>query len=161
MKSKRSIFLLVALTIIAVVPGSFAQESGITLNWKDADIRIVVEAVSEATGKNFILDPRVTGKVNLLSAEPMSQDAFYEAFLSILQVHGYVAVESGNLIKILPDATARQFPSGFGTEGAAGPDDMATQVIQVKNVGATQLVPILRPLIPHGFNYPPHRYGKR
>ena len=148
MKSKRSIFLLVALTIIAVVPGSFAQESGITLNWKDADIRIVVEAVSEATGKNFILDPRVTGKVNLLSAEPMSQDAFYEAFLSILQVHGYVAVESGNLIKILPDATARQFPSGFGTEGAAGPDDMATQVIQVKNVGATQLVPILRPLIP-------------
>ena len=148
MKSKRSLSLLIALTIIAVVPGTSAQESGITLNWKDADIRIVVEAVSEATGKNFILDPRVTGKVNLLSAEPMSQDAFYEAFLSILQVHGYVAIESGNLIKILPDATARQFPSGFGTDGAAGPDDMATQVIQVKNVGATQLVPILRPLIP-------------
>lgn len=148
MKSKRRIFVLVALTIMAMAPGTFAQESGITLNWKDADIRIVVEAVSEATGKNFILDPRVTGKVNLLSAEPMSQDAFYEAFLSILQVHGYIAVESGNLIKILPDATARQFPSGFGTEDAAGPDDMATQVIQVKNVGATQLVPILRPLIP-------------
>lgn len=148
MKSNRGIFLLVALTIVTMAPGTFAQDSGITLNWKDADIRIVVEAVSEATGKNFILDPRVTGKVNLLSAEPMSQDAFYEAFLSILQVHGYIAVESGNLIKILPDATARQFPSGFGTEGAAGPDDMATQVIQVKNVGATQLVPILRPLIP-------------
>ena len=78
----------------------------------------------------------------------MSKDAFYEAFLSILQVHGYVAIESGNLIKILPDATARQFPSGFGTTGAAGPDDMATQVIQVNNVAATQLVPILRPLIP-------------
>lgn len=143
-----TLLLLFAILALPMTQSSFGQDAGITLNWKDADIRIVVEAVSEATGKNFILDPRVTGKVNLLSAEPMSKDAFYEAFLSILQVHGYIAVESGNLIKILPDATARQFPSPFGTAGANGPDDMATQVIQVKNVGATQLVPILRPLIP-------------
>ena len=142
------ILCLLAAMALAVSASSTAQDSGITLNWKDADIRTIVEAVSEATGKNFILDPRVTGKVNLLSAEPMSKDAFYEAFLSILQVHGYVAVESGNLIKILPDATARQFPTAFGTANAQGPDDMATQVIQVHNVGATQLVPILRPLIP-------------
>jgi general secretion pathway protein D len=147
-KIKRCILLLVAALVLPIASSSLAQDAGITLNWKDADIRIVVEAVSEATGKNFILDPRVTGKVNLLSAEPMSKEAFYEAFLSILQVHGYVAVDSGNLTKILPDATARQFPSSFGTAGAAGPDDMATQVIQVHNVGATQLVPILRPLIP-------------
>ena len=140
--------LLMTALMLPIVTIAIAQDSGITLNWKDADIRIVVEAVSEATGKNFILDPRVTGKVNLLSAEPMSKDAFYEAFLSILQVHGYIAIESGNLIKILPNATARQFPSQFGTETANGPDDMATQVIQVHNVGATQLVPILRPLIP-------------
>jgi general secretion pathway protein D len=59
-----------------------------------------------------------------------------------------VAVDSGDLIKIIPDATARQFPSRMGTEGAAGPDDMATSVVQLRNVGATQLVPILRPLIP-------------
>ena len=125
-----------------------AQEADVTLNWKDADIRKVVEAVSEVTGKNFILDPRVTGKVTLLSATPMSPDAFYEAFLSILQVHGYVAIPSGDLIKILPDATARQFAGPIGTSSAAGPDDLATQVVQVRNVGATQLVPILRPLIP-------------
>ena len=140
--------LLMTALMLPIVTIAIAQDSGITLNWKDADIRIVVEAVSEATGKNFILDPRVTGKVNLLSAEPMSKDAFYEAFLSILQVHGYIAIESGNLIKILPNATARQFPSQFGPEATNGPDDMATQVIQVHNVGATQLVPILRPLIP-------------
>ena len=149
-KKTNALKSLLLVTAIALQPGAavFAQDSGISMDWKDADIRIVVEAVSEATGKNFILDPRVTGKVNLLSSAPMSKDAFYEAFLSILQVHGYIAVDSGNLIKILPDATARQFPSRFGTEGAAGPDDMVTQVIQVKNVGATQLVPILRPLIP-------------
>lgn len=143
-----TVLMLLAVLALPISPATLAQDSGISLNWKDADIRIVVEAVSEATGKNFILDPRVTGKVNLLSSAPMSKDAFYEAFLSILQVHGYIAVDSGNLIKILPDATARQFPSQFGTAGAAGPDDMATQVIQVNNVGATQLVPILRPLIP-------------
>lgn len=148
MNPKRIVLLFIAALLLPIGSSSLAQEPGITLNWKDADIRVVVEAVSEATGKNFILDPRVTGKVNLLSAAPMSKDAFYEAFLSILQVHGYVAVESGNLVKILPDATARQFPSNFGTAGAAGPDDMATQVIQVNNVAATQLVPILRPLIP-------------
>ena len=148
-KTKHSVTMLIlAVLALPFTPASFAQDSGITLNWKDADIRIVVEAVSEATGKNFILDPRVTGKVNLLSSGPMSRDAFYEAFLSILQVHGYIAVESGNLIKILPDATLRQFPSGYGSEGRNGPDDLATQVIQVNNVSATQLVPILRPMIP-------------
>jgi general secretion pathway protein D len=148
-RSKQSVFMVfMAVFFLSATAASLAQDSGISLNWKDADIRIVVEAVSEATGKNFIIDPRVTGKVNLLSSEPMTKEAFYEAFLSILQVHGYVAVESGNLIKILPDATARQFPTQFGTSGAAGPDDMVTQVVQVKNVGATQLVPILRPLIP-------------
>ena len=140
--------LLTATLTLHSAGALFAQDSGISMDWKDADIRIVVEAVSEATGKNFILDPRVTGKVNLLSSEPMTKEAFYDAFLSILQVHGYIAVDSGNLIKILPDATARQFPSRFGTDGAAGPDDMVTQVYQVRNVGATQLVPILRPLIP-------------
>ncbi len=150
MKKTTSGFVLPILAVLLLSPASLslAQDAGITLNWKDADLRIVIEAVSEATGKNFILDPRVNGKVTLLSSEPMTKDAFYEAFLSILQVHGAIAVESGDLIKILPDATARQFPSQFGTEGASGPDDLVTQVIQVKNVGATQLVPILRPLIP-------------
>ncbi len=144
--SLRMLFAVVALSCAALAWAQ--QQQNVSLNYKDADIRKVVEAVSEVTGKNFILDPRVTGKVTLLSATPMSPDAFYEAFLSILQVHGYVAIQSGDLNKIIPDATARQFAGPIGTSGAAGPDDLATQVIQVRNVGATQLVPILRPLIP-------------
>jgi general secretion pathway protein D len=79
----------------------------------------------------------------------MTPDAFYEAFLSILSVYGFVAVPSGNVVKILPDANARQMP---GAESVAGggrlADDLVTRVIAVKNVGAAQLVPILRPLIP-------------
>jgi len=143
-----SLRLLLAATLLSAAALVAAQQPAATLNWKDADIRQVVEAVSAVTGKNFILDPRVTGRVTLLSPTPLGPDALYAAFLSILQVHGYVAIDSGDLIKIIPDATARQFPSQIGTAGAAGPDDLATQVVQLHNVGATQLVPILRPLIP-------------
>jgi general secretion pathway protein D len=85
----------------------------------------------------------------MLSAEPMSPDAFYAAFLSILEVHGYIAVPSGDLIKILPDANARQVPGIDLPSGRAGSaDEIVTQVVTIRNVGAAQLVPILRPLIP-------------
>jgi type II secretory pathway component GspD/PulD (secretin) len=67
----------------------------ITPNFKDADITQIAEAVSAATGKNFIIDPRVRAQVTMLSSTPMSPDAFYQAFLSILQVHGFVALPAG------------------------------------------------------------------
>jgi general secretion pathway protein D len=135
--------LLLALT----VPGHAQQEITITPNYKEADIRQIVEAVGEVTGRNFIIDPRVNADVTMLSSTPMSPDAFYEAFLSILEVYGFIAMETGEVTKILPNASARQYPGFLGTDGA-GADDIVTQVIQVQNVGAAQLVPILRPLIP-------------
>jgi len=140
--------VVAAMTCLLTLPSAWSQQATITPNYKDADIRQIVEAVGEVTRKNFIIDPRVNAKVTMLSSTPMTPEAFYEAFLSILQVHGYVAVPSGDLIKIIPDATARQHAGTLGTGGAAGGDDIVTQVIQVRNVGAAQLVPILRPLIP-------------
>ena len=142
--------LVVALSFCSLMaaPLSWSQQATITPNYKEADIRQIVEAVGEVTQRNFIIDPRVNAKVTMLSSTPMSPEAFYEAFLSILQVHGYVAVTSGDLIKIVPDATARQYAGPLSSAGAAGGDDIITQVIQVQNVGAAQLVPILRPLIP-------------
>ena len=141
---------LVALLVLAGAAQAQAQQGPtITPNYKDADLRTIIEAVSDITGKNFIVDPRVKAQVTMLSAEPMSPDAFYEAFLSILEVHGYVAVPSGGLIKILPDANARQVPGiDLPRNGAGATDEIVTQVITVRNVGAAQLVPILRPLIP-------------
>lgn len=132
---------------LVMSPIAMPQEATITPNYKDADIRQIIEAVSDVTNKNFILDPRVKAQVTMLSSTPMSPEVFYEAFLSILQVHGFVAVGTGDIIKIIPDANARQYPSGTSASGAAD-DDIVTQVIQVQNVGAAQLVPILRPLIP-------------
>ena len=67
--------------------------------------------MAAVTGKTIILDPRVRAQVTMLSQTPMTPDAFYEAFLAILQVHGFVAVESGGIIKIVPDANARQMPN--------------------------------------------------
>src|ERR687898_2395093 len=139
---------------LLLVAGSLAgaqQQVGqrITPNFKDSDITSIAEAVSNVTGKNFIIDPRVRAQVTMLSSTAMSPDAFYQAFLSILQVHGFVAVPSGNVIKILPDANARQMPShDLPDRVSSTSDELVTQVIAVKSVSAAQLVPILRPLIP-------------
>ena len=101
------------------------------------------------TGKNFIVDPRVKAQVTMLSSSPMTPNAFYEAFLSILQVHGFVAIPSGDVIKIIPDANARQVPANdLPSRVSSSSDEIVTQVVAVKNVSAAQLVPILRPLIP-------------
>ena len=141
---RASLSLLLLLFVAPLVSG---QEATITPNYRDADIRQIVEAVGEVTGKNFILDPRIQAKVTMLSSTPMSPDAFYEAFLSILEVNKYVAITTGDVIKIIPDASARQYSGLMSLDGAAR-EDIVTQVIQVRNVGAAQLVPILRPLIP-------------
>lgn len=132
---------------LLALPAAFAQQGAtgttITPNYKEADIRQIIEAVGAVTNRNFIIDPRVNAKVTMLSATPMSPEAFYEAFLSVLEVHGYVAIETGNVVKVLPDAGARQYPTG--TPESA--EDIVTQVVEVRNVNAAQLVPILRPLI--------------
>ncbi len=92
--------------------GSQSQDGAtITPNYKDADFSQIIQAVSEVTGKNFIIDPRVNAKVTMLSSTPMSPAAFYEAFLAVLQVYGYVAVPAGKVIKIIPNTDARQLPS--------------------------------------------------
>src|SRR3984885_4050038 len=121
----------------------------ITPNYKDADLSQIIQAVSEVTGKNFIIDPRVNAKVTMLSASPMSPGAFYEAFLAVLQVYGYVAVPAGKVIKIIPNTDARQLPSiDLPNSVSANSDEIVTQIITMKNISAAQLVPLLRPLIP-------------
>ena len=128
---------------------SAQQAQRITPNFKDADITQIAEAVSAATGKNFIIDPRVRAQVTMLSSTAMSPEAFYEAFLSILQVYGFIAVPSGNVVKILPDTNARTLPAiDLPDRVSATSDEIVTQVVDVRNVNAPALVPILRPMIP-------------
>lgn len=121
----------------------------VSLNFKDTDIRTLTAIVAEATGKNFVIDPRVKGNVTVISSRPMDEGELYQVYLSILQVHGFAAVESGEVIKILPDATARteSIPTEGDQERSQG-DLLVTRVLQIDHVAAVQLVPILRPLIP-------------
>ena len=80
----------------------------VTLNLKDADIGALISTVAEVAGKNFIVDPRVKGKVTVISSRPMNSDEVYQVFLSILKVHGFAAVPTGEIIKIIPDVNAKQ-----------------------------------------------------
>jgi len=148
----RRSFALAATLILLLGAPTLAQQNGqrITPNFKDADITQLIEAVSAATGKNFIIDPRVRAQVTWISGAgtTMTPEQFYQGFLSVLQVHGFVAVPAGNIIKVLPDANMRQFPGNdLPNRIGASSDDLVTQVITVTNVSAAQLVPVLRPLM--------------
>lgn len=142
-----------AALLLATAAGSAAPPGGprITPNFKDADITQLIEAVSAATGKNFIIDPRVRAQVTWLSGAntALTPDQFYQGFLSVLQVHGFIAVPAGNIIKVLPDANMRQIPGNdLPNHINSTSDDVVTQVISVTSVSAAQLVPVLRPLMP-------------
>ena len=156
--------LALAACVVAVLAAgpawrtAHAAES-ITLNLKDADITALISTVAEVTGRNFIIDPRVKGRVTVISKKPMKPDELYRVFLSILEVHGFSAVKTGAITKIVPDINAKQM--GIPTDvppGKEPQDAMITQVVQVENVPVAQLVPILRPLVPqqgHLAAYPP------
>ena len=117
-----------------------------TLNLRAADIGVLVQTISEITGKSFILDPRVEGRVTVISSKPQTAEEIYETFLSVLRVHGFAAVVSGNMIKIVPDAVAAQ--DGSIGNGEGGPDALVTQLIPLQHVAADEVVKLLRPLAP-------------
>ena len=119
-----------------------------TLNLKEADIQALIATVSEITGKNFIVGPNVQGKVTVVSARPMKPDEIYDVFLSVLRVHGYAAVPSGSMVKIVPDAVAQtDAASAVNGHQQHAADELVTEIVPVKHVSAAELVPILRPLM--------------
>lgn len=151
----RASWLRAALLCVALLGGASrawsAESETVTLNFVNADITGVVKAVSEITGKNFVLDPRVKGTVNIISSKPVSRRLVYDIFLSALRVQGYAAVEDGNIVRIVPEAEAKEYrtPVLSGPRGAprSAGDMVQTQVFTLRYQSAAQLVPILRPLI--------------
>ncbi|CAH15514.1 GspD family T2SS secretin variant LspD [Legionella pneumophila subsp. pneumophila] len=119
-------------------------------NLRNADIRAVIAEVSRITGKNFVIDPRVQGKVSIVSSTPLSSRELYQVFLSVLQVSGYAAIPNGEIIKIIPNIDAKtQSPDLLsGMKSPPRGDDMMVAVIPVHYVPSEQLVPVLRPLMP-------------
>ncbi|WP_432719999.1 type II secretion system secretin GspD [Jeongeupia wiesaeckerbachi] len=125
-----------------------AADNKVTLNFVNADIESTVKAVGLITGKNFLIDPRVKGTINIVSAQPVDKDSVYPVLLSALRQQGFTAVESGKLIKVMPEADAKtnSGPTENRELRAAG-DRIVTQVYPLKFESANQILPILRPLV--------------
>ena len=141
--------LLAVLLANLSLPAFAADDEQLTLTFNDTDITAVINAVSTLTGKNFIIDPRVKGKVTVITHESMTKDEVYQVFLSVLKVHGFAAIPGNNVTKIVPEVSAKQdsIRTIRKTDARDG-DELVTHVMQIKYVNAAQLVPILRPLIP-------------
>lgn len=140
--------LIVATTSSTLLAQGRNRGAEVTLNLKDAEISTLIATVSEVTGKNFIIDPRVRGKVTVVSASPMDAAGVYQTFLAVLQVQGFAAIPAGDAIKIVPETNARTDGGGLISNGRGVPfDEIVTHVYTVQNVSASQLVAILRPLI--------------
>lgn len=132
------------LFLFAALPAS----ADTTLNLKDADINTLITTVSEVTGKNFIVDDKVKGKVTVISSKPMSSAGVYQTFLAVLAVKGFAVVQAGEVYKIVLDNNAKTEGGARLAEGGKPEDDIITHVYAIENVSAAQLVPILRPLVP-------------
>ena len=123
-----------------------AEEERVTLNFVNADIEAVATAIGQMVNRNFLLDPRVKGTVNIVSSQPVPVSAAYDIFLSALRLQGFSAVESGGAIKILPEAEAKTHLGSVTGRSGAG-DRLQTRVYVLKYESATQLIPVLRPII--------------
>ncbi len=134
-----------------------AQENAIKLNLQDVDIRVLINTVAEVSGKNFIVDPRVKGKVSVISGKSVSPEELYDYFLAILEVHNFATVGTGNVIKVLPSNVIKQKPTTTLFQPTTQEnDEQVTQIIQLQHASVQDLVAIIRPLIPPTSHFAPH-----
>jgi general secretion pathway protein D len=142
-KCSRPIKWLATLIVaLGFVVEAFAADM-VKINFRDADIRSVIESVAEITGESFVLDPRVKGKVTIISPEAIDKSLLYEAILSAIQVQGYQAIRDGAVTRIVP------FNQSFNLAGG-GNSQLVTEILKVRYVQAATLIPVLKPLMSNG-----------
>ena len=134
--------LLLALSLISS-PALPAQDK-LTMNMRDADIRALIQWVADNTGKSIVVHKDVQGRVTVLSPQPVTPGEAYQVFLSVLQIHGYAAIESGNALKIVPANIATK--SGVSSS-ASQHQDMVVSVIKANHLSAEKLAQTLKPLL--------------
>lgn len=139
--------LVISLSAAVAPLPAMAQE--FTVNLKETDIQELIKFVAEATNTTIVVDPSVKGKVKVVSAKPVTRDELYNLFLSILEVHGYTAVRSGGVVRVIQSKDARSAPVSVRDVAAgSGNDEYVTQVMKLENISAAKLIPVLRPLVP-------------
>jgi general secretion pathway protein D len=142
-------FALLCLVAVFLFPSLVCAKEEIAFNFNNTDIRTVIKSVARITGKNFIIDPKVTGEVTIISSENMSADDLYAIFLSILQVNGFTAVETGNIVKVIPVNEARQEAGtlSINSDGSSPADQTITRLYKLRYVSVLDLVAVLKPLV--------------
>lgn len=142
-----ALLLLVSAGQPASVHAAAAEGTPHTLNLKDADINVLIATVAEITGRTFIVDPRVQGKVTVLSQKAMNREELYALFLEILRVNGYTAVSSGQATRIIPDSAAAS-DGAAPLNGSPAPAEYVTRIVQLKHLNPAELATVLTPMLP-------------
>ncbi len=143
----RQLLLSCGLVLCLALPLHAEQnEELVSLNFVNADIQEVISAISQISGKNFLVDPRVKGTINIVSATPVSTELAYDILLSALRMQGYASVESSGITKIIPEADAKMHVDTLASPQGSG-DKLVTRVFILKNESASQLVNVVRPMI--------------
>jgi len=138
-------FPFVPVALIAAVAAPVAAQT--TLNVRDADIRAFIADAARVTGRTFIIDARVAGKVTVVTDRPLSRSEYFEAFLSTLRANGLVAVPTGNgALRIQPIDNAASQPSRIGAAGAAR-NSFVTEIVRLRSIDAASAVETVRPLV--------------
>ena len=135
-------FVFISFPVNAANAAKTSPTSKVTLNFNAMDINAVISAVSEMTGRNFIVDPRVKGKVTVISHRALKASEVYQVFLSVLKVHGFAAIPGKNVTKIVPEVNAKQDAISTGRKSIPYSDEFITQVLEIKNVDEEQLITI-------------------
>lgn len=135
-----------ALALSLVSSWSWAEQTW-TVNFKDSDIQEVIKFVADVTGRTVVIDPRVKGRVKVISSEPLTEDELIHLFRTVLEVHDFSLVEVGNVLRIIPLKDARSAPVPVTTK-TTNKKGYLTQVIQLQNIAAAKVLPSIRPLVP-------------
>ena len=148
--SRQTLSVALCISLLLAGPGwtqtPAAPIGEVVVNMRGAEIRSVAEQVSRITGRTLILDPSVSGTVNVISADPLNPDGVWDLFLSVLRVHGYAAIRSGSSWRIVPQAGVIQSGSGVDLRRARS-QDVVTRLIRLRNLAPDQAVRVLRPLV--------------
>ncbi len=111
------------------------------------DIRQYIEWIAARTGRSFVVDPRVQGQVDIVGEMPAEPGAFYRVFESVMRVQGYALIESGRVVKIVPQIVSRTLGQN-DSSGRFGGEALVTKVIHLRHLTVAELVPVLQPLVP-------------
>ncbi|MGP5210682.1 type II secretion system secretin GspD [Psychrobacter alimentarius] len=139
--------LCIAVPLWAAGTGLASAESW-KVNLQDADIKAFINEVATITDQNFVLDPRINGNVTVISNKALSRDEIYQLFLSVMQVNGVAAIDSGTTIKLVPDNVAKQSGVAVDLRGNSVGETLATRVIYLTNTQAAEVLGVIRPLMP-------------